>query len=111
MGKSLQRPVTSRAERIAFNEAWSRDLNSLKARWLESDHPVTGFRCECSRPDCDQQILLSGRDWREVRRRGNRFAVAPGHVASDVEAVIDERFHFWLIEKLGEAGKLAEDLE
>jgi hypothetical protein len=111
MSETVPGPLASRDERIAYNQAWSRELNSRKARWLGGTHPVTGFRCECSQPDCEKEILLSGRDWREARRWGNRFAVAPGHVASDVEAVIEERRHFWLVEKLGRAGRIAEELE
>jgi hypothetical protein len=102
--------VSTRRERIAYNEAWSRDLNRLKAQWLEHDHPVAGFRCECSRPNCRAQVLLSGHEWQRVRSRGNQFAVAPGHVASDLEAVVEEHERFWLVEKHGEAGKLAERL-
>ena len=73
-------------------------------------YPVAGFRCECWRGDCGEGILLSWREWREARSRPNRFAVAPRHVAPDLEAVVEERPHFWLVEKLGEAGKIAEEL-
>ena len=60
--------------------------------------------------DCGERIPLSGSEWREVRSQANRFAVAPGHVAEDLEAVIKEYPHYWLIEKHGEAGELAEKL-
>ena len=46
----------------------------------------------------------------EARSRPNRFAVAPGHVAGDLEVVVKEYPHFWLIEKHGEAGEVAEKL-
>jgi hypothetical protein len=45
-----------------------------------------------------------------ARSRPNRFVVAPGHVAEEVEAVVDEFSEFWLVEKLGEAGAVAESL-
>ena len=60
--------------------------------------------------DCEERMALSGREWREVRSRPNRFAVAPGHVAADVEEVVAEYPHFWIIEKRGEAGDVAEKL-
>jgi hypothetical protein len=101
----------SNEERIAYNESWSRHLNERKARWMEDHEPVAGFRCECWQADCTARIPLSGREWRKLRSRGNRFAVAPGHIASDVEAVVEEYPHFWIVEKRGEAGELAENLE
>ena len=55
-------------------------------------------------------MALSGKEWREVRSRPNRFAVAPGHVASELEEVVAEYPHFWIIEKRGEAGDVAEKL-
>ncbi len=55
-------------------------------------------------------MALSGKEWREVRSRPNRFAVAPGHVAPELEEVVAEYPHFWIIEKRGEAGDVAEKL-
>ncbi len=101
----------SQEERIAYNESWCRHLNERKAKWMESGQPVAGFRCECWRADCTERVRLSGREWREVRSRGNRFAVAPGHIASDVESVVAEYPHFWIVEKHGEAGERAKQLE
>ena len=46
----------------------------------------------------------------EVRSQSNRFAVAPGHVAPDVEAVVKESSHYWLVDKYGETGRIAENL-
>ena len=45
-----------------------------------------------------------------VRAQPNRFAVAPGHVAESFEAVLREYPHFWVVEKFGEAGEIAEQL-
>ena len=45
-----------------------------------------------------------------VRAEPNRFAVAPGHVAEKFEAVIREFPRFWVVEKLGRAGEIAEQL-
>src|SRR4029453_3760537 len=101
----------SHEERIAQNEAWSRNLNQRKAKWIKSGHPTAGFRCECWRMDCGVRIQLSGREWEEVRSRPNRFAVAPGHTAPDVESVVKEHPHFWILEKRGKAGEVSENLE
>ena len=51
-----------------------------------------------------------GAEWRKVRSQPNRFAVAPGHVSADIENVIEEQQHFWIIDKQGTAGEVAEKL-
>jgi hypothetical protein len=107
---SFQPPLGSREERIAYNEAWCRDLNERMAKSMGGDVSAEGFRCECWRVGCEERMPLSAGDWEEVRSRPNRFAVAPGHVADDLEAVVKEYPHFWLMEKHGEAGDVAEKL-
>ena len=109
VSESVQPHSGSREERLARNEDWCRDLNERKADWVKDGHLTAGFRCECGKVDCRDRIRLSGRDWQEVRSRGNRFAVAPGHVAQEAETVVEERPGFWLVEKIGEAGEVAEE--
>jgi hypothetical protein len=98
----------ARQDRIAHNEDLCRDLNERKAAWIESGHLAAGFRCECWDLGCSDRIKMSGQQWKEVRSRGNRFVVAPGHVVTEFETVVKEYPHFWLIEKHGEAGDEAE---
>ena len=100
----------SHEKRIAYNEAWFRDLNERKADWLQSGHPAAGFRCECWMMDCGARIQLSGSEWQELRAKPNRFAVAPGHIAPELEIVVKEHPNYWLVEKQGEAKKVAEKL-
>jgi hypothetical protein len=101
----------SRERRIAENEAFFRDLNEHKAGWLSDGRQVAGFRCECWRLDCATRVHLSRREWQEVRSQPERFAVAPGHTATDVEPGVEEVVkqyeHFWIVEKRGEAGEVA----
>ena len=44
-----------------------------------------------------------------ARAKPNRFAVAPDHVAPDIEVVVMKHSRFWLVEKLGVAGDVAEE--
>ena len=103
-------PASSREERIAYNEAWSRTLNQQKANMAAGKRGMAGFRCECWQPSCNERVPLSGDHWKLVRAKPNRFAVAPHHVAEGSEAVIETFRQFWLIEKFGEAGAVAEEL-
>jgi hypothetical protein len=106
-----QPPFGSREERIAYNEAWCRELNERKARWMRSGLPTAGFRCECWEMDCGSRFQLSEREWEETRSQPNRFAVAPGHIARDLEAVVKKYPDFWLVEKQGEAEDAAKELD
>ena len=108
--ESSEAPPGSREERIAYNQAWSRTLNEHKANVAGSRDVMAGFRCECWQADCTERIPLSGDDWKLVRAKPNRFAVAPDHVAENLEAVIEAFPDFWLVEKFGEAGAVAEKL-
>jgi hypothetical protein len=106
-------PIGTREERIGFNEAWCRDLNEFKTRLRKSGLPTMGpggFRCECAQIGCDSRFPLSETEWKEVRSRPDRFAVAPGHVA-DVEVVVKKYPDFWIVEKRGEAEEIAEKLD
>jgi hypothetical protein len=100
----------SREERIAYNEAWSRSLNERRAEWAAGEEARPSFRCECWQQGCTDRIPLSSSDWKLVRAEPSRFAVAPGHVAEGFEAVITAFPRFWLVEKFGEAGKIATQL-
>jgi hypothetical protein len=110
VAESLQPRFGSWAERIAYNEAWSRSLNERRAEWAAGREARLSFRCECWQQDCTERIPLSREDWRLVRAEPNRFAVAPNHVAKNFEAVVQAFPRFWLIEKFGEAGKIVEEL-
>lgn len=110
MADPLQPPLDSREQRVAYNEDWSRSMNERKAKWIDNGFVAAGFRCECHKADCGVRIRLSGPEWRRVRSRPNRFAVAPGHVDPEVECVVEEHPHFWIVDKKGEAGRTAERL-
>ena len=100
-----------REKRVAYNEAWFRDLNERKAQWMKSGLTTSGFRCECGSGACGVRLRLSKTEWDEARLEPNRFAVAPGHVVYEVEEVVKEYPDFWLVEKQGEAGAIAKELE
>jgi hypothetical protein len=109
MRDSLQPPFGSREERVAYNESWARELNRARLEWQAGGGTI-GFRCECARVDCDALIELTASEWADVRSEGNRFAVFPGHATGDVESVVAEDDRFWIVEKHGKAGEVAEKL-
>jgi hypothetical protein len=98
----------ARRERLAYNEAIDRQLNERKAKWMAEGLSTAGFRCECATLHCGARLRLSPERWQEVHSRSDRFLVAPGHVATEVEVVVEECPEYWIVEKQGEAAKIAE---
>jgi hypothetical protein len=97
--------------RAAANEATIRDVNEgiERGQWPgEEDSPV-GFRCECARLGCNQLIELTVREYEEVRSHPRRFVVVPGHEVGELETVIEARPRYVIVEKLDQAGEVAEE--
>jgi len=73
--------LTSRAERLARNEATFREANErveAVARRLGIEQPVP-FICECGRESCTTVIRVSPTDYERVRSEPTHFLCAPGH--------------------------------
>ena len=99
-----------RQQRAGANEATIRDVNEgiERRQWPgEEDTPV-GFRCECAQLGCNQLIELSVREYEDIRAHPRRFVVVPGHEAPDVERVIEAGPRYVIVEKLDQAGEVAE---
>ncbi len=96
---------------MVYAEASKRLRNEREVRWAAVGAvSAPRFRCECWHPDCDACLILSEREWQEVRSQPNRFAVAPGHATRPPEVIVKEYPHFSIVEKDGEAGVLAAEL-
>lgn len=99
-------------ERRAKNENLFRQINESIEEVIEHSRTVhsspVAFVCECSRVDCTTALEMTLEEYREVRRNGHLFLIAPGHEDPKVERVIDANPRFAIVEKLGEAGTIAE---
>lgn len=93
--------MMGREERVARNEATSREINED----LEDAHsgapPDRYLRmvCECGRDDCDRVIAITLPEYERVRADALRFAVAQGHVIQDLERVIELTDRFVVVAK------------
>jgi hypothetical protein len=97
--------------RAAANEATIRDVNEgiERGQWPgEEDSPV-GFRCECARLGCNQLVELTVREYETIRSNPRQFVVIPGHEFPDVETVVEARRGYIIVEKLDQAGEVAEE--
>ena len=107
------------SERIARNEAAFRGVNEKierRAQRIAGDLPAVPFICECPRPLCTLIIVLTIADYEEVRSQGTWFLVAPGHETCVVDgeevARVAKRYEqHWIMEKVGRAGEVAEELD
>ena len=92
--------MSERAERVALNEATSRELNEK----IEQAHPRSPdeyFRivCECGRGDCTRLIAISVPEYEAVRSDSRHFVVLRAHVLPDVEAVVQETDRYTVVSK------------
>jgi hypothetical protein len=106
-------PSSDEAARAAQNESIFRELNdhleatSAGAPWVER-----GFVCECADMSCTEVIAVPLEEYQAVRSEAERFIVAPktAHVDEKVERVVGRMDGYWVVEKLGVAGDVSEDL-
>jgi hypothetical protein len=104
--------VDSRAVRSAKNEALFREVNN---RILDAVNIVEGegleVLCECGDAACADIFQITFQEYRAVRARGERFVMLAGHEDPALERVVERNERFIVVEKIGEAGEMARDLD
>jgi hypothetical protein len=103
--------MSQREERVADNEDTSRDINEGIERGHEGASRTDHVRmlCECGQDECDRVIAMSIAEYEQIRSDPHRFAVVHGHVQDDVEEVVSETDRYVVVQKVGEAGEVAEE--
>jgi hypothetical protein len=104
--------MTRREERLARNEASSREINEALEFGPAVSSPARFARmvCECGRESCDRLIAITVSEYERVRSDPTRFAVVPDHVMGDVEHVVEENGRFVVVTKReGEAAAIARE--
>jgi hypothetical protein len=105
--------VTEREERLARNEVLFRDLNERMKEIgatiaLEEPEALELF-CECGRSDCVAKLTISTDAYERVRANPERFIVAVGHDAQEVEEVVEQHNGYWIVEKHEEEAQIARE--
>jgi hypothetical protein len=99
---------------VGKNEALFRAVNE-RIRDVSGDlEPAVAieFICECSRQDCMIPIPLTLTEYTRVRSDATWFGIAPGHVwEHEAEHVMEKHERYWIVEKHGVAGAVAEALD
>jgi hypothetical protein len=104
--------------RVAENEHAFRKANERirhASDEIAADIDPLPFICECSLRTCVETTRLSRADYLRVRADDRTFLVVRGHEVTHVEGVevarVRESFdRFSILEKVGEAGRRAEEL-
>ena len=105
-----------RASRAARNQSFFREINERVKDLNEGFSlvlPLGEWVCECAEALCVARLELSAQEYEAVRANGTRFFVAPGeeHVWPDVELVTERNERYWVVEKLGEAGRVSKSFD
>ena len=105
--------VDDRGARAARNQSLFREINERVKRLNDGFSmvlPLGDWICECADDTCVERIELSAHAYEVVRANGTHFLVAPSdaHVYPDVERVTVRNDHYWVVEKFGKAGEVAE---
>lgn len=101
-------------EQLAANEDLFRQINERVedvAATHGSDSHEYEFFCECSDPGCSERVRLTLAEYRRVREDGARFIVVKGHVVKEIERVVQDAEDHAVVEKHGQAGRVAIELD
>ena len=93
-----------RERRIGENEAYWRQVNELAP---PEPGMLNDVFCECGRLDCRERVAMTAVEYDAVRTSSTTFVVAPGHELLDFERVVDATDRFYVVEKNGEAARVA----
>ena len=105
------------AERVAKNDARFRQANEELATVADElgigREQLLPFLCECADMSCTQILQLSAVEYESVRQSSVTFINARGHEASAQgwARVVDEFDRYTVVEKVGDAGRIAAELD
>lgn len=98
------------AAQAAEVEAAFREVNETMTQERDDPHEQVTVYCECFEEICTEDIVFTSAEYERVRSEGRHFIVRPGHVDPSIETVVAvKNDRYWLIEKLGLAGEVAEE--
>lgn len=101
------------AARAAHNEAVYREVNERVKELNEAFDallPLGDWICECANEQCFERIQMTHEEYEAVRAHERCFFVKPdeAHLVPDIEAVVERHERYWVVEKIGVAGAVAE---
>jgi SpoU rRNA methylase family enzyme len=111
MVKTADHPVGSAQDQALWREVNERlrDLNEA----FEHVARESEFLCECANRNCMEHIAMTLDEYERVRRVPTHFLVLPGeeHFFGEIERVVEEHDGYVVVEKFGDAGRMATKLD
>ena len=101
------------SDRLAHNETVFREINERieAGQWPRRPRRAVAFRCECGSLRCNLLIELTIVEYEQVRASSTHFLLVPGHEIPAIERVVEREGNFVVVEKLGDAGQVAEETD
>jgi hypothetical protein len=94
--------------RAARNQSLFRAINEeLKVATHATEPGSFTIACECADPTCVETLEVEVEQYAQIRAQPTHFIVLPGHIYPELERVISEDARFQIVEKTGEAGRVA----
>jgi hypothetical protein len=103
-------------KRAGKNQSLFRDVNE-RVNEVNKAHglwvTLSDWICECADETCTDRIELTPQQYEQLRKTPTHFAVTPSseHVVPGVEAIVEQHQRYWVVEKVGEAAGIAEELD
>ena len=93
--------MAGREDRVARNEATSREINERIEQGHQGTAPADHVRmvCECGLEDCDRLVAISIAEYEQVRSDPRQFAVVRDHMTEELERVVFETERFVVVAK------------
>ena len=93
--------MSVREERMARNEAASREINERIEEAYQGEPPANRIDivCECARMTCDAAIDITLDEYEHVRTDALRFVILPEHFVDDIERIVFENVRFAVVAK------------
>jgi hypothetical protein len=87
-------------------------VNDVSTQRASFDMPQDVI-CECAQPECVERITMNAVEYRGLRSRSTWFIIAPlnQHFFPEIERIVVKDGHYWVVEKHGKAGAVAEKLD
>jgi hypothetical protein len=101
--------MSSREERLAANEGLFRQVNERIVELTDTWGGELDLICECANNECTERVVLTVRQYEELRHDPHRFAVLPGHEIPDIEDVIESNDRYLVVEKHVETHQQVEE--
>jgi hypothetical protein len=102
--------MESREGRVARNEALFREVNE-RIEDVAQDAETLILMCECGDLECRETLDMAPTEYEGVRGEGDLFLIIPAHQDLSLERVVKRGAGFLVVEKLGEGGDVARDLD